>query len=115
MLLYRQPDNIYRIDLMLSPDTDPVEERKSERVISRVRKIVGEGFVFNLEWISFYGFTTGGWSGSAMVGIFVGDAAHVVSPFGARDGNGRIQYIDNSVWNLALMLGGEAPAPLLDR
>ena len=42
--------------------------------------------------------------------IFVGDSAHVVSPFGARGGNGGIQDVDNLVWKLALVLKGEAPA-----
>ena len=42
--------------------------------------------------------------------IFIGDSAHVVSPLGARGGNGGIQDVDNLVWKLALVLRGEAPA-----
>jgi 3-(3-hydroxy-phenyl)propionate hydroxylase len=45
--------------------------------------------------------------------IFAGDSAHVVSPFGARGGNGGIQDIDNLCWKLAAVLKGEAPARLL--
>ena len=33
--------------------------------------------------------------------IFVGDSAHVVSPFGARGGNGGIHDVDNLGWKLA--------------
>ena len=40
--------------------------------------------------------------------IFAGDAAHVVSPFGARGGNGAIADVDNLAWKLALVLAGTA-------
>jgi 3-(3-hydroxy-phenyl)propionate hydroxylase len=46
--------------------------------------------------------------------IFAGDAAHVVSPFGARGGNAAIADVDNLAWKLALVLQGRAPAALLD-
>ena len=46
--------------------------------------------------------------------IFAGDAAHVVSPFGARGGNGAVADVDNLAWKLALVLAGQAPAALLD-
>ena len=36
--------------------------------------------------------------------IFAGDAAHVVSPFGARGGNGAIADVDNLAWKLALVV-----------
>ena len=36
--------------------------------------------------------------------IFVGDSAHIVSPFGARGGNGGIQDVDNLGWKLAAVL-----------
>jgi 3-(3-hydroxy-phenyl)propionate hydroxylase len=46
--------------------------------------------------------------------LFLGDAAHVMSPFGARGGNSGIQDADNLVWKLALVLEGRAPERLLD-
>jgi 3-(3-hydroxy-phenyl)propionate hydroxylase len=46
--------------------------------------------------------------------IFAGDAAHVVSPFGARGGNGAIADVDNLAWKLALVLAGKAATALLD-
>jgi 3-(3-hydroxy-phenyl)propionate hydroxylase len=46
--------------------------------------------------------------------IFAGDAAHLVSPFGARGANGGIQDADNLVWKLALILEGKATPDLLE-
>src|SRR5512134_601725 len=46
--------------------------------------------------------------------IFAGDAAHQVSPFGARGGNSGVQDADNLCWKLALVLNGVAPERLLD-
>ncbi|MZR29867.1 FAD-dependent oxidoreductase [Sneathiella litorea] len=113
-LLHRQPDNIYRIDLQLGPDADPIEEAKSEHVIPRVKQIIGDR-EFKIDWVSVYSFTC------AMLErfvhgrvIFVGDSAHVVSPFGARGGNGGIQDVDNLGWKLAAVLKGEAEPVLLD-
>jgi 3-(3-hydroxy-phenyl)propionate hydroxylase len=41
--------------------------------------------------------------------LFAGDAAHQVSPFGARGANTGVQDIDNLVWKLKLVLDGAAP------
>ncbi|MCF8466525.1 MAG: FAD-dependent oxidoreductase [Sneathiella sp.] len=113
-LLHKQPDDIYRIDLQLGPDADPIEESKSEHVIPRLRQIVGDR-EFKIDWVSVYSFTC------AMLErfvhgrvIFVGDSAHVVSPFGARGGNGGIQDVDNLGWKLAAVLKKEADPALLD-
>jgi 3-(3-hydroxy-phenyl)propionate hydroxylase len=46
--------------------------------------------------------------------LFVGDAAHQVSPFGARGANSGIQDADGLMWKLALVLRGQAPQSLLD-
>jgi 3-(3-hydroxy-phenyl)propionate hydroxylase len=46
--------------------------------------------------------------------IFAGDAAHGVSPFGARGANSGVQDADNLGWKLGLVLRGEAPISLLD-
>ena len=44
----------------------------------------------------------------------MGDAAKVVSPFGARGGNTGIADADNLAWKLAAVLQGRAAPPLLD-
>jgi 3-(3-hydroxy-phenyl)propionate hydroxylase len=46
--------------------------------------------------------------------LFAGDAAHLVSPFGARGANSGIQDVDNLAWKLELVLSGQAPERLLD-
>jgi 3-(3-hydroxy-phenyl)propionate hydroxylase len=46
--------------------------------------------------------------------IFAGDAAHVVSPFGARGGNAAVADADNLAWKLAYVVGGKSPPSLLD-
>ncbi len=46
--------------------------------------------------------------------LFAGDAAHLVSPFGARGANSGVQDADNLVWKLDLVLRGLAPPTLLD-
>ncbi|MFY0692863.1 MAG: FAD-dependent oxidoreductase [Paracoccaceae bacterium] len=113
-LLHKQPDDIYRIDLQLGPDADPAEEAKEENALPRIRAIVGDT-PFKLDWLSVYKFRC------AMLDrfvhnrmIFAGDSAHVVSPFGARGGNGGIQDVDNLGWKLAAVLDGSAPQGLLE-
>src|SRR5260221_14083513 len=45
--------------------------------------------------------------------VFARDAAHVVSPLGARGGNGAVGDADNLAWKLALVLKNEAPESLV--
>ena len=112
-LLHKQPDNIYRIDLQLGPDADIEEEKRPENVIPRIEKIVG-GRPFTLDWISVYSFNCRRIEQFVHERvIFVGDSAHVVSPFGARGGNGGIHDVDNLCWKLAAIIRGEASAELL--
>jgi 3-(3-hydroxy-phenyl)propionate hydroxylase len=113
-LMHRQPDNVWRIDLQLGPDADAEAEQKPERVIPRLRKALGD-VPFELEWVSIYRFNCRRLArfvhGRV---IFVGDAAHQVSPFGARGGNSGIQDAENLAWKLAAIVRGEAGATLLD-
>lgn len=114
-LLHRQADDIWRIDLQLGWDADPEEERKPERVLPRLKAMLGPERPFDLEWVSVYTFQCRRLDrfrhGRA---IFAGDAAHQVSPFGARGGNAGIQDADNLGWKLAAVLAGQAPEALLD-
>jgi 3-(3-hydroxy-phenyl)propionate hydroxylase len=113
-LLHRQPENVWRIDLQLGPDADVETEQQPERVIPRLRKMLGERD-FTLEWVSIYRFNCRRLErfvhGRV---IFAGDAAHQVSPFGARGGNSGVQDAENLAWKLAAILRGEAPDSLLD-
>ena len=114
VLLHKQPDNLYRIDFKLGPDADPEAETRPEAVIPRVRRVLGE-VPFTLDWVSVYSFQCRRLArfvhGRV---IFAGDSAHVVSPFGARGGNGGLQDVDNLGWKLAAVAQGRAGPALLD-
>ena len=113
-LLHKQPDNIYRIDLQLGPDTDPKEEATEAKVMPRIKAIVGDK-PFRLDWMSVYKFRCAKLDRFVHNRVlFVGDSAHVVSPFGARGGNGGIQDVDNLGWKLAAVLQGDAPETLIE-
>jgi len=115
VLLHRQPDNIWRIDFQLGWDADPVLEKTPERVIPRIRALLGDDAQFELEWVSVYSFCCLRMD-SFRHGrvLFAGDAAHGVSPFGARGANSGVQDADNLAWKLRLVVEGKAPHTLLD-
>ena len=113
-LLHKQPDDVWRIDLQLGSDADAKAEQTPERVIPRLRQMLGHDD-FSLEWVSVYTFQCRRLErfvhGRV---IFAGDAAHQVSPFGARGANSGIQDAENLAWKLALVVKGEASESLLD-
>ena len=115
VLLHKQADDVWRIDFQLGWQADPDEERKPERVLPRIQAMLGKGVEFSLEWVSVYTFQCRRMErfvhGRV---IFAGDAAHQVSPFGARGANSGIQDVDNLGWKLDLILRGLAPVELLE-
>jgi 3-(3-hydroxy-phenyl)propionate hydroxylase len=114
-LLHKQADNVWRIDFQLGWDADPEEEKKPERVLPRIRAMLGDEREFELEWVSVYTFQCRRMQRFRHGRVlFVGDAAHQVSPFGARGANSGIQDTDNLVWKLRLVEAGLAPEALLD-
>ncbi|MCR9220876.1 MAG: FAD-dependent oxidoreductase [Alphaproteobacteria bacterium] len=114
-LLHKQADDVWRIDLQLGWDADPEQEKKPEKVIPRLKAMLGEDADFELEWVSVYTFQCRRLARFRHGRVlFVGDSAHQVSPFGARGGNGGIQDADNLCWKLDLVLRGGAPERLLD-
>ena len=119
VLLHRQADDVWRIDFQLGAAADPEAERQPERVIPRIRAMLDhQGYRdvrFDLEWVSVYTFQCRRMrSFRAGHVLFAGDAAHQVSPFGARGANSGLQDVDNLVWKLALVINGQAPQSLLD-
>lgn len=112
-LMHRQPDNVWRIDLQLGPDADAAEEQRPERVTARLKRMLGDR-PFELEWISVYRFNCRRLDHFVHGRVvFVGDAAHQVSPFGARGANSGIQDAENLAWKLAAVIKGEAAAGLI--
>jgi 3-(3-hydroxy-phenyl)propionate hydroxylase len=115
VLLHREADNVWRIDFQLGWDADPEAEKQPERVIPRIQAMLGPNRPFTLEWVSVYTFQCrrmGRFRHGRV--LFAGDAAHQVSPFGARGANSGIQDADNLAWKLRLVLQGQAPEALLD-
>ena len=112
-LLHRQPDDIWRIDLQLGRDADADIERRPEHVTPRIARMLGHD-QFTLEWVSIYRFQCRRIERFVHDRvIFAGDAAHQVSPFGARGANSGIQDADNLGWKLAAVLAGTAPTTLI--
>jgi 3-(3-hydroxy-phenyl)propionate hydroxylase len=115
VLLHKQSDNVWRIDFQLGWDADPEEEKKPENIIPRVKAMLGDDREFDLEWASIYTFQCRRMKNFRHGRLlFAGDAAHQVSPFGARGANSGFQDTDDLLWKLALVMKGQAPEALLD-
>ncbi|NBN63026.1 FAD-dependent oxidoreductase [Pannonibacter tanglangensis] len=114
-LLHKQPDNVWRIDLQLGWNIDKEVEKQPERVIPRLKAMLGDEVEFELEWVSIYTFQCRRMErfrhGRV---IFAGDSAHQVSPFGARGANSGLQDADNLAWKLKLVIDGKAGEALID-
>ncbi|HHS88852.1 MAG TPA: FAD-dependent oxidoreductase [Rhodobacteraceae bacterium] len=114
-LLHKQPDNVWRIDFQLGWDIDRDEELKPENIDRRLRAMLGDDIEYELEWSSIYTFQCRRMEKFRHGRVlFAGDAAHQVSPFGARGANSGLQDTDNLSWKLKLVLDGTAPDSLLD-
>jgi 3-(3-hydroxy-phenyl)propionate hydroxylase len=113
-LLHKQPDNIWRIDLQLHPDADPAVEKRPENVRPRIARMLGHE-KFDFEWISLYKFQCRRMD-KFVHGrvIFAGDAAHQVSPFGARGANSGLEDAENLAWKLDRVLRRISPEALLE-
>lgn len=107
-------DGVWRLDYQMAADTDMAVAAREDVVTERLKRQFGEDVDFELMWVGPYGYR------SQMLDsfqhgrvLFVGDVAHVMSPFGARGGNSAIQDADNLGWKLAAVLQGAAAPTLL--
>jgi len=114
-LLHKQPDDVWRLDFQLGWDVDREAAIKPENVEPYVRGMLGDDVEFEEVWYSIYTFQCRRMArfvhGPV---IFVGDSAHLVSPFGARGANSGMADAENIAWKLDMVLRGEAPASLLE-
>lgn len=113
-LLHRQPDDIWRIDFQIGWNADRTEELRPENVRRRVAAMLGPETEFEVVWSSIYTFQCRRMRRfRAGRIVFAGDAAHQVSPFGARGANSGLQDAENLAWKLAAVLAGAEAEPLL--
>src|SRR5262245_41527818 len=114
-LLHRQAEDVWRLDFQVGAEADRDAEVKPENVAKRVRAMLGETVEFAFEWISLYRFQSRRLKRFRHGRVlFAGDAAHQMSPFGARGGNSGVEDAHNLAWKLDLLLRGLAPERLLD-
>ena len=119
VLLHSQPDGVWRIDFQLGWDANPIEEKKPENIIPRVKALLANSALkdaeFELEWASVYTFACLRMDHFRHGRVlFAGDSAHGVSPFGARGANSGVQDAENLAWKLAAVVRGQGGDALLD-
>lgn len=115
VLIHPQPDGVWRIDWQVPPETDADVEAASGRLERRVREVIGPSAPFELEWVTAYRFSQRLASAFRVRRVLLaGDAAHVMSPFGARGLNSGVADAENLAWKLARVLEGASPPSLLD-
>ncbi len=108
-------DGVWRLDYQMAANADPDAVSNEGVVRSRLRQQLGEDREFELVWVGPYAYRTQLLDNMRHGRVFfLGDAAHVMSPFGGRGGNSGIQDAENLAWKLAMVLNGQAPEALLD-
>ncbi len=106
VLIHECPDQLWRIDWQVPADYDLQAERASGALDERVRRVVGDA-AYEIVWSSVYRFHERLAERFRCGRVFlVGDAAHLVAPFGARGLNSGIQDADNLAWKLAMVERG---------
>lgn len=115
VLIHPQPDGVWRIDWRAPAGTDPDAEAADGRLERRVRQVIGEGVPFEIAWVTAYRFSQRLGDAFRDGRVFLaGDAAHVMSPFGARGLNSGVADAENVAWKLAAVVHATAPDALLD-
>jgi 3-(3-hydroxy-phenyl)propionate hydroxylase len=114
VLLHPQPDSVWRIDWQVPEDFDLDTERENGGLHARVRQIIGETTAYDMLWASVYRFHQRRVPRMRVDRVFIaGDAAHVMSPFGARGMNSGLADVENAAWKIAAVRSGWAGPDLL--
>jgi 2-polyprenyl-6-methoxyphenol hydroxylase-like FAD-dependent oxidoreductase len=91
ILIHPQPDGEWRIDWQVAAETDVEAERASGKLDARIRALIDET-PYELVWLTAYRFHQRLASRFRVGRIFlVGDAAHLMAPFGARGMNSGVE------------------------
>jgi 3-(3-hydroxy-phenyl)propionate hydroxylase len=116
VLIHPCPDSVFRIDWQVPPDHDLDAEIASGKLDGRIRHVLGEALRtdYELVWSSVYRFQSRV-ADRMRVGrvLLAGDAAHLLSPFGARGLNSGVADAENAAWKIAYVRNGWAPEELL--
>jgi 3-(3-hydroxy-phenyl)propionate hydroxylase len=114
VLLHPQPGGVWRIDWQVPADFDLERERADGGLDERIRAVVGKTD-YEIMWLSVYRFHQRR-APRMRVGrvLLAGDAAHVMSPFGARGLNSGVCDADNAVWKIVLDRAGLGGPELLE-
>lgn len=114
VLIHPCPDSTYRIDWQVPPDFDLAAEEASGGLDTRIRQVVGDR-PYEVVWRSVYRFSSRVVDRMRVGRVLVaGDAAHLVSPFGARGLNSGVLDAENAAWKIAFVRRGWAGEDLLE-
>ena len=115
VLIHPQPDEVWRIDWQVPPETDVDAERANGGLERRIRAVIGPHTAYELVWLTGYRFSQRLAATFRVGRVFLaGDAAHVMSPFGARGLNSGVGDAEDLAVKLGAVLRGEAGDALLD-
>jgi 3-(3-hydroxy-phenyl)propionate hydroxylase len=108
-------DDVWRIDYQMQPDADPEYVSREDVVRDRLARQFGADCPVEIVWVGPYAYRSECIDRMRHGRVFfMGDAAKVVSPFGARGGNTGVADADNLAWKLAAVMKGRAAPALLD-
>ncbi|MCZ8251101.1 MAG: FAD-dependent monooxygenase [Hylemonella sp.] len=108
-------DGVWRIDYQMEPKADLEAVSREEVVRERLKGQFGPDVDCEIVWVGPYAYRSQCLDRLRLGRVFfMGDAAKIVSPFGARGGNTGVADADNLAWKLAAVLRGLAPESLLD-
>jgi 3-(3-hydroxy-phenyl)propionate hydroxylase len=114
VLIHACPDSTYRIDWQVPGDYDLAEDEATGGLDDRIRQILGDR-TYSILWKTVYRFHSR-YAGRIRIGrvLLAGDAAHLVSPFGARGLNTGVFEAENAAWKITYALHGWAGPGLLE-
>lgn len=114
VLIHPCPGSTFRIDWQVPAGYDLDAEVASGALDARIRAIIGDRD-HEIVWKSVYRFQTRLVDRMRCERILIaGDAAHLVSPFGARGLNSGVADAENAAWKIAYVGHGWAPDALLE-